>query len=69
MEIEKAKSLDIAKLLAFRGLMNGNKLKKPKNPVFSRVSRDMASAICISALNSIGAKSPLAMSMGSSAAD
>ena len=24
MEIEKAKSLDIARLLAFRGLMNGN---------------------------------------------
>ena len=26
MEIEKAKSLDIARLLAFRGLMSGNKL-------------------------------------------
>ena len=25
MEIEKAKSLDIARLLAFRGLMSGNK--------------------------------------------
>jgi len=32
MEIEKAKSLDIARLLAFRGLMSGNNTKNAENP-------------------------------------
>lgn len=38
MEIEKAKSLDIARLLAFWGLMSGNKMKNPRKPCKNKVS-------------------------------
>ena len=37
MEIEKAKSLDIARLLAFRGLMSGNDRQNGSNPHEYRV--------------------------------
>jgi hypothetical protein len=33
MEIEKAKSLDIARLLAFWGLMSGNDCKEQAKPL------------------------------------